>query len=65
MKTQFRIENPDDVQMTLTVTMPARDWKVLREQLQTTYPSWKLSSAIANMVDSATKTFSASTEFER
>lgn len=64
MKTQFRIENPDDVQMTLTVTMPARDWKVLREQLATTYPSWKLSSAITNMVDSATKTFSAATESE-
>ena len=62
MKTQFRIENPDDVQMTLTVTMPARDWKVLRDQLQTTYPSWKLSDAISNMVSAATKTFSATTE---
>ncbi|MFM0058559.1 hypothetical protein PQR64_23335 [Paraburkholderia phytofirmans] len=64
MKTQFRIENPDDVQMTLKVTMTAREWKTLREQLATTYPSWKLSSAITNMVDSATKAFSATTESE-
>ncbi|NPT59705.1 hypothetical protein [Paraburkholderia elongata] len=62
MKTQFRIENPDDVQMTLTCTMPAREWKLLRDQLESTYPSWKLSRAISNMVDSATKTFSAATE---
>lgn len=62
MKTQFRIENPDDVQMTLTTTMSAREWKHLRDQLETTYPSWKLSRAITNMVDSATKAFSATTE---
>ena len=64
MKTQFRIENPDNVQMTLTVTMTAGEWKTLRDQLQTTYPSWKLSSAISNMVNSATKTFSATTTAE-
>ena len=62
MKTQFRIENPDDIQMTLTVTMPLDAWKRLRSELPPTYPSWKLSSAIGNMVDSATKTFSATTE---
>ncbi|MFM0163906.1 hypothetical protein PQR39_26265 [Paraburkholderia sediminicola] len=62
MKTQFRIENPDDVQMTLTTTMTAREWKALRDQLVSTYPSWKLSTAITNMVNSATKAFSATTE---
>lgn len=64
MKTKFRIENPDAVQMTLTMTMTAAEWKELRDQLKSTYPSWKLSSAIANMVDSATKAFSATTESE-
>lgn len=64
MKTQFRIENPNNVQMTLAVTMTAGEWKILRDQLKSTYPSWKLSTAITNMVDSATKTFSAATESE-
>jgi hypothetical protein len=62
MKTQLRIENPDDAQMTLTTTMTAREWKALRDQLVSTYPSWKLSTAITNMVNSATKAFSATTE---
>lgn len=62
MKTQFRIENPDELQMTLTVTMSLRDWKIQRDQLQTSYPSWKLSGAITDMVSAATKTLSATTE---
>lgn len=64
MKTKFKIENPDAVLMTLTVTMTAAKWKQLRGQLDSTYPSWQLSRAIREMVDSADAAFSATTEVE-
>jgi hypothetical protein len=64
MKTKFKIENPDSIPMTLTITMPAAKWKQLRAQLETTYPSWQLSRAISEMVDSADAAFSATIEVE-
>lgn len=57
MKTVFRIERPDDVQMVLTVTMTLGEWRKLQEQLSTSYPSWRLSSAISEMVLEAKSAF--------
>lgn len=62
MKTAFKIERPDDVSMSLTVTMTLGQWRDLRAQLQSTYPSWRLSSAINEMVHEATTVFSAAKE---
>lgn len=57
MKTVFRIERPDDVQMVLTVTMTLGEWRKLQEQLSSSYPSWRLSSAISEMVLEAKSAF--------
>lgn len=57
MKAKFKIERPDDVPMTLTLTMTGGQWKKLREQLATTYPSWKLASTIDAMVSRASTVF--------
>lgn len=59
MKTAFKIEDPNEVSMTLTVTMTLAQWRALQSQLQSKYPSWKLSSAITEMVHQATNVFSA------
>lgn len=42
----MRIENPNDVEVTLTITMTAKKWCELRDQLSESYPSWHLSSLI-------------------
>lgn len=46
----FKVCDPDNVQMTLTVTMSIGDWKSLSQQLASTYPSWKLNDAIRDFV---------------
>ena len=53
MKAKFKIENPETVEMSLTITMPVSDWKRLNAQLATDYPAWKVGRAISDMVEAA------------
>ncbi|WP_321789372.1 hypothetical protein [Burkholderia pyrrocinia] len=64
MKSEFKIQRPEDVPMTLTMTMTLGEWKKLQEQLATIYPSWKLSSNIGAMVRLATTTFAETKELD-
>ncbi|MBU9293049.1 hypothetical protein KTD18_15990 [Burkholderia multivorans] len=64
MKSEFKILRPDEVPMTLTMTMTLGEWKKLQEQLATTYPSWKLSANIGEMVRLATTTFAETKELD-
>lgn len=64
MKSEFKIQRPDEVPMTLTMTMTLGEWKKLQEQLSTTYPSWKLSTNIGEMVRLATTTFGDTKELD-
>ncbi|MDN7488530.1 hypothetical protein QZM35_12550 [Burkholderia sp. AU45274] len=64
MKTEFKIQRPDDVPMTLTMTMTLGEWKKLENQLSTSYPSWKLSTNIGEMVRLATTTFGETKELD-
>ena len=57
MRTSYRMESPDEAEFTLTVTMRAKDWERLREQLGSAYPSWGLTSAITRLLDDARKVF--------
>lgn len=58
MKTQLHATNPDQIDFTLTITMPLGDWLKLHEQLSDCdYPSWKLGAAITSMVTQAKKAF--------
>jgi hypothetical protein len=50
--------------MTLTMTMTLGEWKKPQEQLATTYPSWKLSTNIREMVRLATTTFAETKELD-
>ncbi|KVE36372.1 hypothetical protein [Burkholderia sp. BDU5] len=64
MKSEFKIQRPDDVPMPLTMTMTLGEWKKLQAQLATTYPSWKLSTNIGEMVRLATTTFGDTKELD-
>lgn len=57
MKARFMIENPDHVLTTLKVTMTVGEWVTLRDQLASAYPSWRLSSAISDLVTQARRVF--------
>lgn len=57
MKTSMRVLRPDDVEMSLTVTMRLRDWTALSEQLANEYPSWELSAQIGRAVEQVRQTF--------
>ncbi|KGV27518.1 hypothetical protein [Burkholderia pseudomallei] len=64
MKSEFRIQRPDDVPMTLTMKMTLGERKKLEAQLAATYPSWKLSTSIGEMVRLATTTFAETKELD-
>jgi hypothetical protein len=51
VKTTMQVTRPDDVEVTLSITMTVKDWSTLREQLAREYPSWRLSAAIVNLVE--------------
>ena len=57
MKSTFGIEKPDEVEATMTITMKIKEWRALKNQLGTDWPSWKLSSHISSVVSLANKTF--------
>lgn len=53
MKATMRVENPDDVEVTMTLTMPLGAWKKLRSQLDSSslavYPACDLWKAITEL----------------
>lgn len=57
MRGAFQLKNPDAMEATLSLTMTVREWKNLRDQLPTAYPSWKLGSLIEKTVGSASLIF--------
>lgn len=56
-KARMIVERPDDIEMTLKMTMTIKEWERLRDQLDTSFPSWMLTSAINEMLSVARKTF--------
>ncbi len=48
MKIQGEIENINDIEVTLSITMNMGEWKDLEKDLPERYPHWKLGSAITD-----------------
>lgn len=46
MKATARYVDPESVVVALTLTMTVAQWRALRSQLSTNYPSWKLKYVI-------------------
>lgn len=59
MRGTFELLKPDEMEATLTVTATVKDWKQLRDQLVDRYPSWQLSSIVADLVHQAELKFFA------
>lgn len=57
MIAKFRIEDPDNILATMEITMSIKDWNELRNQLDEAHPSWRLSSAIRDLLSQARKVF--------
>jgi hypothetical protein len=53
MRGTFKIEKPEDIDLTLTVTMSLREWRVLKDQMTSDHPSWKLRGLIGDAVRKA------------
>lgn len=62
MKAEFKFNNTDNVEATLSITMTLGDWKRLKSQLSTeysSYPSWKVIERINTMIIEAEQRFSS------
>ena len=57
MKTKLEVENPKDIEFTLTMTMKLKDWEELRDSLAQQWPASDLSRAITDMTYAAGKNF--------
>jgi len=51
------IENPQEVVATMKLTMTIKEWEDLRDQLQTAWPSGRLTSYITELLADARKVF--------
>lgn len=50
---RFAVEGRETVQMSLTLTMPLKDWRVFRQRLTSGYPEWAVAGAISEMIAAA------------
>lgn len=57
MECRFMIDEPSEIEATMKITMPIKEWEELREQLQQAYPAWRLSAAISDLLSQARKVF--------
>ena len=57
MKSSFMIQNLDNVEATLIVTMRVEEWRQILKQLDTKWPSWKFGEAIVAMITAFNKNF--------
>lgn len=62
MKTDFAVENPKEIELTMKITMSLGQWMELANQLGERYPSWLLGAEIGKMIREATKHFKAEQE---
>jgi hypothetical protein len=55
MRISYRLEEADQMDATLTITMTIEQWEKLNSQLVAAYPSWKLSEKINKLIKLAHK----------
>lgn len=57
MKAKFQAEKPKEIEFTMSITMTLDDWIRLKDQLDTNYPSWELSTRIRALIEQANRVF--------
>lgn len=58
IKTEFQLENVDQMQATATITMTIKEWRELAKELPERWPFWKLGAAINKIVCKANSSWS-------
>jgi hypothetical protein len=53
----FKVEKPENIEVTLTMTMRLKDWNALSRQLANEWPSSDLSRTISDVTNQANKVF--------
>lgn len=56
MRVAAKLSVPDDVSMTLTVSMSIKHWREFRKGLRTQWPDWEIAGAIDSAISQAEKT---------
>ena len=62
MRVFHRIENPDKVEVSLTITATVKELREIRDELSRKHPSWVLASAITDVVHDANRVFRSDVE---
>lgn len=57
VKIEYELAKPDELEAVLTIRMKVGEFKELKEQLSEKHPSWKLTSAIRELISKAEQTF--------
>lgn len=50
MKAQFKAESPNEIEMTLTITMPVGEWRALAKVIDSAYPGWQFLGVIRDLI---------------
>lgn len=64
MITSMQIDEPSNVEVTMTITMKVSAWRKLRAQLNNDYPGWNLGRAIGEMVEAVNHKFYADAKLD-
>lgn len=59
MRARFLIEDPDEIEATMKITMTVKEWTELRDQLAEKWPSSRLSLVITSVLSEARKIYYA------
>lgn len=62
MKATFKVEDPKDIELTMTITMSLKEWNQLADTIKDEYPGWKFALFISQMVRHATMHLTEDTE---
>ena len=57
MKAKFKLENPDEIQATIEITMTLKNWEDLSRQLANNYPASEFRSVISDVVNQSKRHF--------
>jgi hypothetical protein len=59
MKITFAAQSPNEIEFTLKITMPMKDWCALRDQLPEKWPSSRISLAVNRVITESQNVFYA------
>lgn len=69
ISSRFKVENPDSIVMTLTMSMTVKEWTELRDQLSqngsAAWPAWQVQAHITDLIAQARKIYWPSADADK